>query len=161
MNGLVDEVLLGVAITALVVWMIVRRTRGVRLSTRRLLLLPGVFLVIGLVQLGTWPSGMHGGDWLLFGIGVLCSVGVGGWRGTTVELSVREGVPFMRYTWVTVVLWIVMIALRLGLLLLAAPLGAAAISNAELYLLLALTFGTETAVLLPRAHARGLPVLRV
>ena len=136
-----------------------RRMRGEALQAKRLLALPLVFSVLGVVDL-TAPTAPHLGpaDVAVLVAGAVVSVVLGAVRGATVELFPREGVLWQRYRGVTVLLWGVLIASKLLLALVAHLMGAAgAVGTEGLMLSLGLSLLGEAALVAPRALSTGVP----
>ncbi|WP_031469094.1 DUF1453 family protein [Sciscionella sediminilitoris] len=159
MNSELLDIVLGLVVVALVVLMIVRRTRGVPVSARRLLIVPLVLLVVGVQQISGDLHVMSRLDWLLALAFAVVSLGAGVLRGVLSRLYEQEGRAWMRYTWVTVCVWLALIPLRVGMVVLANVFGASVAGGTHLmFLLLALTFGGEALVVFPRARARGLVI---
>lgn len=108
MSGPIEIVL----ILAAIGYVLVRRMMGEAAQAKRMLLLPAVLLVIGLTQ----STGVfHSPSAIMFLLisGAL-SVVLGALRGASVRISDQGGVAFVRYTWVTVVLWVANIAIKFG-----------------------------------------------
>jgi hypothetical protein len=99
-------------VVALVGYMLIRRLMGEPAQAKRMLVLPAVLTVIGLsgvndilrdpVQLG------------FLAVTTLISIAVGALRGLSIRVFVRDGIVNMRYTGITIVLWVVNIAAKLG-----------------------------------------------
>lgn len=108
MNGAMEIVL----ILAAIGYVLVRRLMGEAAQAKRMLILPAVLSVIGLTQsTGLLRSPVA----LLFAL-VTCALSIvlGALRGASVRISDRGGIAFVRYTWVTIVLWAVNLAVRFG-----------------------------------------------
>lgn len=108
MSGAIEIVL----ILALIGYMLVRRLMGEAAQAKRMLILPAVFFVVGLTQ----SSGLlHSPAALVFTL-VTCALSVvlGALRGASVRISDRGGIAFVRYTWVTIVLWVANLAVKFG-----------------------------------------------
>jgi hypothetical protein len=89
-------------------------------STRRLLVLPGVLTAMGALQLaGAMSAGFRPLDALLLAVGLLAAAGLGVARGATAAVSVRDGLPWLRYRPATLLLWAATVAVRFLLTLLA------------------------------------------
>jgi hypothetical protein len=151
MSGPVEIVL----IVAAVGYLLVRRVLGEPAQAKRMLVLPIVLSLIGLSdvsgQVGTPQS-------LLFLAGtVAMSVVLGALRGASVRISQRDGLAFIRYTWVTITLWVVNLAVKFGAnLILGAfdPKDAGAVGN-SLLLTIGLGILAEGLVALYRALRGG------
>ncbi|MFE7116591.1 DUF1453 domain-containing protein [Streptomyces sp. NPDC057654] len=81
-------------------------------EAKRMLILPAVLSLVGLSNL----SGGHlDVDAVVFLVGTgALSVLLGVLRGVSIRLSNRDGLVFMRYTWVTVALWVLNIVAKIG-----------------------------------------------
>src|ERR1700753_3833124 len=93
-----------VLIVAAVCYLLVRRMAGEPAQAKRMLILPVVLIAIGISDLsGHVSSSMS----LLFLVATAAiSVVLGALRGASVRISQRDGVAFVRYTGVTIVLWV-------------------------------------------------------
>jgi hypothetical protein len=155
MNGTLQVVL----VIAVIAYVLIRRLAGEPAEAKRMLILPAVLTVVGIANLDDLT---HSGTALLFLIGtLLISVVLGALRGASIRLSRREGIVFMRYTWVTVALWVANIAVKFGGNLLLGAIdksGAAVLGNTVL-----LTVGAgmllEGVVVLGRALRSGEQVI--
>lgn len=108
MSGPIEIVL----ILAVIGYVLVRRMIGEAAQAKRMLILPAILAIIGLTQAG--PA-LHSPAALVFLLvsGAL-SVVIGALRGASVRISNRGGLAFVQYTWVTVALWVVNIAVKFG-----------------------------------------------
>ena len=147
MSGPIEVIL----ILAAVCYVLVRRMMGKPAQAKRMLILPAVLLVIGLSNVSHDATSVVP---ILFLIGSgAISVLIGALRGLSVRLSDRAGVAFVQYTWVTVVLWVVNLAIKFGgniVLRVVDPHAASAVSN-SLLLTLAAGLLVEGLVVLARA----------
>ncbi|MFD4639994.1 DUF1453 domain-containing protein [Lentzea sp. NPDC058436] len=113
MNATVEIVLIAAAI----VFVMARRLIGEPAVGKRLLLLPAILGVIGLTQVVP--------DSLVFLlVSVVLSVAFGVLRGLTIRTYERDGLVMLRYTAMTVVLWVASIAARFALGFVLAPAAA-------------------------------------
>ena len=104
MTGTVEVVV----ITAAIIYVMARRLVGEPAVGKRLLLLPAVLGVIGLAQ-----SSVHSLSAVVFlGASVALSLVFGLLRGLTIRTYEQNGIVMLRYTPMTVVLWVVSIAAR-------------------------------------------------
>jgi hypothetical protein len=147
MSGPVEIVL----ILAAVGYLLVRRMMGEPVQAKRMLILPVVLTLIGLSDVsGQARTPLS----LLFVVATAAiSIAIGALRGVSVRISERDGLAFVRYTGVTVVLWVVNLAIKFGAnLVLGAidPKDAGAVSN-SLLLTLGLGILAEGLVVLYRA----------
>ncbi|GAB3577841.1 hypothetical protein GCM10027445_44200 [Amycolatopsis endophytica] len=104
MSGPVQIVL----IVLIIGYILTRRLSGVPAQGKRILLLPAVLVVLGVTKL-------HQVDALELITSGALSVVLGGARGASIRLYSSGGVVFLRYTALTVVLWLVNIGAKLGL----------------------------------------------
>lgn len=154
MSGWIEIVL----IVAAVAYMLVRRVAGEPAEARRMLVLPGVLTVVGLKDLhGHLSTASVVFLVAMTGISVL----IGACRGLSVRLLDRDGIVVIRYTAVTLVLWLVNIAIKFGgnaLLKAVAPHDAAPLGNS---LLLTLGAGmlVEGLTVLARTLRSGTPII--
>lgn len=117
--------ILVVLVLAAVGYALVSRIAGQPVNTRRLLLLPGVLTVMGLLQLsGAVSAGVRPQDLGLLAQGLGAAAGLDVARGATVTVSVRGGRPWLRYRAFTLALWAATVAVRVGLTTLAHASGA-------------------------------------
>lgn len=99
-------------VIALVGYMLIRRLLGQPAEAKRMLLLPAVLTVIGLSSAN---GVLHDPVQLSFlVVTTLVGVGVGGLRGLSVKVFVNDGIVHMRYTGITILLWVVNIVVKLG-----------------------------------------------
>jgi membrane protein CcdC involved in cytochrome C biogenesis len=141
---------------AVVVVMLARRFAGEPLEVRRLVLLPLAMAGVGAYQLVHVEVRHIGVDAAVFGLAVLTAVAGGIVRGLTVRVFVRDGHVWYRYTWVTLVVWVGLLALRIGQTFLGGEVGAdRTVMSAALLLIVGLSFIGESAVVGRRAIATG------
>jgi hypothetical protein len=101
-----------VLIIAAVAYVLVRRLAGEPAQANRLLVLPGVLAVIGLTDLKDIT--LTGASVAFLVATVAAGALLGVLRGASVRLSERDGIAFVRYTWLTIVLWAVNLAVKFG-----------------------------------------------
>ncbi|MCA1223312.1 hypothetical protein [Streptomyces sp. 8L] len=108
MSGPVEIVL----IVAAVGYVLVRRMMGEPAQAKRMLILPVVLCAIGVSDVsGEVTTSMS----LLFLVATAAiSVVLGMLRGASVRISQRDGLAFVRYTGITVLLWALNLAVKLG-----------------------------------------------
>jgi hypothetical protein len=155
MSGTLQVVL----IIAVITYVLIRRLIGEPAEAKRMLILPTVLTVIGVTDLKNLP---HSGTALVFLAGtVLISAVLGALRGASIKLSRRTGLVFMRYTAVTVGLWVANIAVKFGGNLLLGGIdksGAAALGDTVL-LTVGIGMLLEGVVVLGRALRSGEQVI--
>lgn len=108
MSGPVEIVL----VLAAVGYVLVRRLTGERANGMRLVILPAALSVWGLYEAFGAPRTARSLAFLI-GNGVI-SVAIGALRGVTVRITERDGFAFVRYTAVTIGLWALNLAIKLG-----------------------------------------------
>ncbi|WP_330274481.1 DUF1453 domain-containing protein [Lentzea sp. NBC_00516] len=118
MNTTVEIVLIAAAI----IFVMARRLLGEPAVGKRLLLLPAILGVIGLTQ--TSVGSVSALAFLL--VSAALSVVFGLLRGLTIRTYERNGIVMLRYTAMTIALWVVSIAARIAVGFLMAPGGAQA-----------------------------------
>ncbi|MEU3983120.1 DUF1453 domain-containing protein [Streptomyces sp. NPDC026672] len=150
MPGLVNALVI-VAVVALV---IVRQFRARPIGAgRRWWLVPVVLVVIALREPGILDAHHHTESALLLAVELLIGLATGaGWAWTTRVWTEPDGVVWTRSTKASVVVWIVGIALRVGLFALGAAIGVHQDSSA-LLLALAGTLLVRSGILVWRAQS--------
>jgi hypothetical protein len=147
MSGPVEIVL----ILAAICFVMVRRLIGEPAQAKRMLVLPAVLAVIGLTDVSGQLKTPMAAVFLVATAAI--SVGIGALRGASVRISQRDGLAFVRYTWVTVVLWAANLVIKFGadvVLKAIDPKDAGAVTS-SLLLTLGLGLLVEGAVVLYRA----------
>jgi hypothetical protein len=145
-------VLLVIAGVAYVMW---SRMQGQPLKAKRLIVLPALYLVLGV---GDLKGHETAGDIAFLAVGLGLSVILGAARGSTIELSVRDGALWQRYRGITVGLWLTLIASKVVLAAIAHVAGAAGGAGTNgLLFSLGLSLLAESAVVGLRALSTGVP----
>jgi hypothetical protein len=149
-------IVLAVAALGYVLW---SRTQGQPLEAKRLLVLPAVLTVIGVTDLtGSSAPHLTPKDIAFLVVTVAISVVLGAARGATIELYPKRGELWQRYRPNTVALWIVLVATKLVLTVIAGAAGASAGGGTKTLLLsLGVSLLAEAAIVAPRALSTGLP----
>jgi hypothetical protein len=135
------------------------RMQGRPLKAKRLLVLPLVFIVLGITNLtGSSAPHLSATDLGFLAVGVALSAVLGAARGATIEIYPQQGELWQRYRATTVGLWLALIGSKVVLMVLAHSAGAAAGAGTDsLMLSLGVSLLAEAAVVAPRALATGLP----
>lgn len=150
------QILLIVAVAA---WVIGRRLTGRPVDTRRSVVLPGVLAVYGWLLLSKTGTLTHT-DQVWLAVQGAVSIVIGLVRGSTVRLYERDGYVWSRYRPLTLVLWAGSIAARFALEAAAVASGAGRTAMAaSTMLMFGLSLAAESLIVLPRAHASGIPVM--
>jgi len=155
MEDLPPQVLVGL-VTLTVVVLVRLRPRPAR--TRRLLIGPGVIMLVGAFLLVPWlgeGAGNAGATIAVAGADLVLTVGLGVARGATVRVERGgAGLVMYRYTTLTVALWAVSVALRFELAGAGARLGAApAVTEGSVLLALGLSLLVQNLVVARSAAA--------
>lgn len=146
---------------AVIVLLVITRTRGQRVSPPRLLILPVVVLVIGVAAALPAVSGsaLRPVDVVIIVVDVALSLVLGFARGRSVLVYSNETAVWYRYGAVTVVLWAVSIALRFTLGDVGAHVGGnPLVTSASVLFMLGVSLITQNVLVLLRArsYARAL-----
>jgi hypothetical protein len=149
------QVIVGIAVLS---WILYNQLR-VRQFTVRRLRVAGVLGIVGVVEVGssagTHPVSVVG--WTLLVTGLVIGAVLGVLRAATVKLWVRDGAVWTQGHAMTAALWIVGIAIHIGLDLLARALApsADAVNASSVLLFIAVSLGVQGLVTMRRA--RSLP----
>ncbi len=140
-------------------YLMVSRLQGRPLTWRRLLVLPAVLTGIGLVELAQHAGQIRGLGVALLVAGCVVSFVFGIIRGATVALYRQDGYLWQRYRPVTLLWWLVLIAIKVvmdvGAHLVHAPLAG---SSQAIMLTLGITLLGGAVAIAPRALASGVPL---
>ncbi|WP_194899525.1 hypothetical protein [Catenulispora pinisilvae] len=153
--------ILQIALIVLVAALVIgKRMTGRPVDTRRSILMPGALAVYGWFILHKSGGTLTHTDQVWLGVQGAVSVGIGLLRGCTIRLYERDGVVWARYRPITLLLWVGSIAARFALEAVAVHAGAGkSAMTASIMLMFGLSLAAESLVVLPRAHASGIPVL--
>ncbi|MCU1492775.1 MAG: hypothetical protein JWO62_539 [Acidimicrobiaceae bacterium] len=148
-----------VAIIAIVAYVIGRQLIGEPLRGKRVLLLPAVLAIVGVVDLATkkgHPATVT--DVVLLGIGAAIAAIIGVRQGVTMRLESRNGHLWGQMPVASLWLWGILVASRGGLDGLGYALGAhLATSSSAMLLGLGINRLAQAAVVAPRALSAGIP----
>jgi hypothetical protein len=153
------EILLYVAIAALVVWRVIfRQLRGYRLTARGLALMPAILVLLGGYRTLQALPQASGAEIALLAADLVVLAVLGVVRASTTQVTERDGYAFQQGTKRTLLLWLVTIAVRIGFTVLGEELGAAgALTSASFALTLGVSIGVQNALAYTRAQRLGLP----
>lgn len=147
-----------IAFDVLVAAFLLYRQRRIRPVPRTLhLRLPIILGAIGIVEVLDYTHGHHVSDrsWLLVAGVTLVGAGLLGLlRAYTVKLWTSNNWVVRQGSWITIVLWVISLALHLITSVGATHIGAANFEASSFLLYLAITFGVQTYVV----HMRALPL---
>jgi hypothetical protein len=154
------EILLYVVIAALVVWRVVfRQLRGSTITVRGLVVIPGILLLLGLESCARALPGASGGEITLLAVDLVVLLALGVARAASTHLDTRDGYAFQKGTTLTLVLWLVTVAMRIGLGLAGSWLGlTGALTSSSVMLSVGLSIGVQNALVYSRARRRELPI---
>ena len=151
------QILLIIAVAALVIG---KRMTGRPVDARRSVVMPGVLAVYGVVLLHKSGTTLSHTDQMWLVLQAAVSVVIGVVRGCTIRLYERDGVVWARYRPITLLLWIGSIAARFALEAAAVASGAdKSAMTSSIMLMFGLSLAAESLIVLPRAPARGIPVM--
>lgn len=154
----VTAILNAALVLALVCFVLYRQTVARPVLARRLVILPGILVVIGVAAISHVDNGILSATATLYlVIDLLASLALGGLRGCFVRVYQRDGVMWRQGGIVTVGLWLVTIALRAVIAILASHSGVGNISNASLELALGVTLLAQNGVVALRGSRQGIP----
>ncbi len=112
MTSVIPEVVVGVAVLALLIYRQVRKRpvngRGARLA--------GILAIIGILELAQYLSKHHPGGTIYVAIAgsLVLAAGFGAMRAFTVKIWIENGQPWTQGHWLTAVLWVVALAAHFG-----------------------------------------------
>lgn len=144
-----------VVIIAAIGYVLVRRLLGEPVQVKRLLVLPAVLCLVGLVHLTKVPQTALSVVFLVVTAGAGAAIGLG--RGLTVRVSERDGAAFLQYTAFTVGLWVASVGVKFGAGFLLGAIDPVAERASSSGLLLTLGIGVlvEGVVVLAKATRSG------
>jgi hypothetical protein len=150
---------LSLLLTATVlVWVVLRQFVGRFVSTRRVLTLPLVLCVLGVLAVAQahigWTATALG--WVAIDVVVTGVLGV--LRGFATTLSLRDGYLYQRGGVPTLVLWLLSIGARVLIAVLAHGTSAGPAVEATLLLSFGISLGVQGLVMLARVRADGGPL---
>ncbi|WP_328612991.1 hypothetical protein OHS18_28490 [Amycolatopsis sp. NBC_00355] len=153
-------VLLYVAVAGLVLYRVVyKQLRGTLLDRKSLVTLPLVLVAVGgYLTIGALP-GSSAAELAFLGVDLVVLAGLGVLRSTTTTLTARGGTTFQKGSAVTLGLWVLTIAVRIGLVTLATALGVAGpLTSASIALTLGVSIAVQNATTYRRVRLAGLPL---
>lgn len=152
MSGPIEIIL----VVAVVCYILIRRLMGEPAEGKRMLLLPAILTVVGIVNITKLTQTPVSVTFLV--ASAVFSMVLGLLRGRSIRLFPQDGLVFMRYSWVTVALWAANLGGKFGaniILRVADPHAVASVSSG-LYLTLGAGMLCEGVVVLGKAlHTDG------
>jgi hypothetical protein len=141
-------------IAAVVIYVIVRRFAGQPL-TARTMVIPLALTAIGGYQLV--QHHLTAVDIAVIAAELVLGLAVGAVRGTTIKIYERGGHLWQRYQLTTLAVWIVAIALRIGIAFGGHAVGADVASGSSIMLMVGASLIAESGVVGLRAARTGVP----
>ena len=152
------DVLIVLAVIAVVAFVIVRQLKGEPIRGKRLIVLPAVLALIGIVDLtnaGRHPAAI---DIFFICVSALIAAGIGVGQGLMMHLEPRLGALWGKMPVRSLWLWAALIATRVGLDVIASAAHAhVAASTASILLVLGVNRLAQAAVITARALSAGIP----
>ncbi|MBE1500135.1 hypothetical protein H4696_007235 [Amycolatopsis lexingtonensis] len=154
------NVLLYAAIALLVLYRVVyRQVRGTLLDRKSLVTLPLVLTAAGAYLTLKALPGTSAGELGLLAVDLVVLAGLGVLRSTTTTLTERDGTTFQKGSAVTIGLWALTVAVRIGLVALGTALGVAGpLTSTSIALTLGVSILVQNATTYLRIQRRGLPL---
>jgi hypothetical protein len=140
-----------ILVVAVVCYILIRRLIGEPAEGKRMLLLPAILTVVGVVDITKLAQTLVSVAFLV--ASAVFSMVLGLLRGRSIRLFPQDGLVFMRYNWVTVMLWVLNLAVKFGaniILRVTDPHDVASVSSG-LYLTLGAGMLCEGVVVLVKA----------
>jgi hypothetical protein len=149
------EIIAGVGVVA---YIIGRQLVGEPLRGKRVVVLPIVLTVIGFLNLGGNKAHVRGVDIAFLVVGGIVVAGIGVAQGAVLRLESRNGCLWGQLPAQGLWLWLLLVASRVVLTLIAHGAGAeVAGSSSTILLMLGISRLGQAAVVLPRAMFAGIP----
>jgi len=154
------NVLLYVAIAGLVLYKVVyQQIRGTLLTRRTLVTMPLLLTAVGAYLTLKALPGASAAELGLLAADLLVLAGIGVLRSTTTTLVERDGTTFQKGSAITIGLWALTVAVRIGLVALGTALGVAGpLTSASIALTLGVSIAVQNATTYLRVQRRGLPL---
>lgn len=154
------NIALYLAIAALVFYKVIyTQMRGTLLNRKSLVTLPLILTAIGAVQVVQALPGASAAELGLFAVDVLVLAGIGVLRSTSTTLSERDGTTFQKGSLLTIGLWVLTVAVRVGFIALATAAGLAGpLTTGSILFTVGVSIGVQNAVTYFRIQQRRLPL---
>jgi hypothetical protein len=156
-ENIVNVALTVAAVLAVIIYVIGRQLRGEPLRAKRVLVVPAVLAVVGLVDL-SGSKGVNAADIACIIASALLATGIGVAQGAKMQLELRDGGLWGQMPVRSLWLWGALIVSRVAVTVVAVPLGAhIASSTGSILLMLGVNRLAQAAVITLRALAAGIP----
>lgn len=143
----------------LVVRMISRQLRGSAITAQALVVLPAILLGLGVLNAGHALSTATPTELAVLALDLAVLLGLGLARGASIQVTLRNGVPFQQGGALTIVLWLVTVAIRVGMAFGAHALGVAgALTSASVAATLGVSIAAQNALIWWKAQRLGAPL---
>src|ERR1700743_2274838 len=143
---------------AIIVFVVGQQLIGSALRGKRVVMLPLILTVIGVVEIASGKSHPHATDIILLVVGAAIAIVTGLGLGAMTRLERRDGFLWARLSTRGLWLWGGLIVSRLLIVGIAEGAGAhVAASTASILLILGLNRAAQSLVIVPRAIAAGIP----
>jgi hypothetical protein len=153
-----SDLVSALVLLAVVAFVIISQVKGMTLSGRRMVLLPAVLIGFGAVNL----AGLHGVgglDIACIAVSAAIAAAIGLGQGSAMHLESRGGALWGRLPLRGLWWWAALIAARIGMLAIAAALGARAAGSVDaVFLVLGINRLAQSAMIGLRASRAGLPL---
>jgi len=143
---------------AIVVFIIVKRFAGSPVGSKTLVL-PAIMTGYGLIIVFGNAHHVNAVSVGLIAVEVVVSIAAGFARAATIKLYMNDGHLWQRYTFVTLSVWILMVAVRIGFMALGDHLGASLNEGGMVLFAFGLSMLLETYLVTRRAQRTGAPIL--
>ncbi|MFF0344591.1 hypothetical protein [Kribbella sp. NPDC004875] len=150
---------IGILLGLLVLFRVVgRQVTGSLVTQRSLFLMPGILLCVGLLSTSSAVHTASTGEIAFLALDCVLLIGFGFARGASIRLTQTDEGLFQKGTAMTLVLWLVTIALRVGTSFASAALWPHnSFSQATLALTIGVTIAAQNAVIYRRSQALRIP----
>lgn len=146
------------AVIAIIVYVIGRQLSGELLRGRRLILLPGILTVVGIVDVSGYKGHVGATDVALIAASAGAAIAIGLAQGFTMRLESRDGALWGQLPLYGLWLWLALVAARVTTDVVAHGLGAhLAASASPILLTLGLNRLAQALVIGARAFTAGIP----
>lgn len=154
------NVLLYVAVAGLILYKVVyKQVRGTLLNRKTLVTMPLILVAVGGYLAAEALPGASAAELGLLAVDLVVLAGLGVLRSTTTTLTERDGSTFQKGSAVTIGLWVLTVAVRLGLVALGTALGVAGpLTTASIALTLGVSIAVQNATTYQRGQRAGLPL---
>jgi hypothetical protein len=151
-------VLIGLAAVAIVVYVIGRQLVGEPMRGRRLIVLPAILAVIGLIDLSNNGRHPRPVDIVCIAVSAVIAAAIGLAQGRVMRLESRDGALWAQLPVKGLWLWLALIASRVAIIVVASGLHAHVVaSTAPILLTLGINRLGQAAVIAARSISAGIP----